>query len=177
MLLNPPSHKTQPYFFCEFSRAAVEAGDFAEFLEHFALERLPQGSALRSYYGTFHFAVAGYDDDARELYEIPEVRAFYQSFRQAWPFWFFACDLETPSLQAMTFCCLPSLQVRRRSGATSCNVQLQTRELGEFVRDNFRGLNLLFDRAGMSEAENRERSRHVVDYYRRDWSQWLQELC
>ncbi len=173
MLLKPPTHQDQTHIFCEFSRSAVEAGDFAAFLEHFALERLPHGPALRSYYSAFHFAVAGYDTDPRELYEIPEVRAFYQAFRAAWPFWFFACDLENPCLQAMTFCCLPFLQVRRRSGAASCHVQLQRRELGEFLHDNFRGLNLLFDRAGMMEAENRERSAQIVAYYRRDWSEWV----
>lgn len=173
MLLKPPLHQDQTHILCEFSRSAVEAGDFAAFLEHFALERLPHGPALRSYYSAFHFAVAGYDTDPRELYEIPAVRAFYQAFRTVWPFWFFACDLENPCLQAMTFCCLPSLQVRRRNGAASCHVQLQSQELGEFLLDNFRGLNLLFDRAGMTEDENRERSAQIVAYYRRDWSEWV----
>lgn len=159
--------------YCEFSRVAVEAGDFAAFLDQFALERLPHGPALRSYCNAFHFVVAGYDADPRELYEIPEVRAFYQAFRRAWPFWFFACDLENPCLQAMTFCCLPSLQVCRRSGAASCRVQLQSRDLGAFLLDNFPGLNLLLDRAGMTEAENRQRSLQIAAYYRRDWKPWV----
>ena len=70
-------------------------------------------------------------EDAREVYEIPAIRAFYRSFRQAWPLWFFACDVEMPSLQAMTFCCLPSLRVVRREIAPFQRVHL---DQGELVR-------------------------------------------
>jgi hypothetical protein len=70
----------------------------------------------------------------------------------------------------MTFCCLPSLRVVRREGAPSQRVHLDQGELADFVRDNFRGMNLLFQRAGMTERENRDRSQRVFEYYRRDWS-------
>jgi len=106
----------------QFSRLAIEAGDFGEFLETFGLEHLPTGPALRPFFNSFGFVADGFDEDRREIYEIPEIRAFYRSFRQAWPFWFFACDLELPSLQAMTFCCLPSLRVVRREGAQSIDL-------------------------------------------------------
>jgi len=154
----------------QFSRPAIEAGDFSGFLDAFGLERLPTGPALRPFFNSFAFMADGFDEDRREIYEIPQIRAFYRSFRQAWPFWFFACDLEMPSLQAMTFCCLPSLQVVRREGAPIQRVRLDQGELANFVRDNFSGMNLLFQRAGMTERENRERSQRVFKYYRRDWS-------
>ena len=154
----------------QFSRPAIEAGDFSEFLETFGLEHLPTGPALRPFFNSFGFVADGFDEDPREIYEIPEVRAFYRSFRQAWPFWFFACDLEMPSLQAMTFCCLPTLRVVRREGAPTPRVDLDQRELANFVLDNFKGMNLLFQRAGMTERENRDRSQRVFEYCRRDWS-------
>jgi hypothetical protein len=154
----------------QFSRPAIEAGDFSGFLETFGLEHLPTGAALRPFFNSFAFMADGFDEDPREIYEIPEVRAFYWSFRQAWPFWFFACDLELPFLQAMTFCCLPSLRVVRREGAPIQRVHLDQGELADFVRDNFKGMNLLFQRAGMTERENRDRSQRVLEYYRRDWS-------
>jgi hypothetical protein len=31
-------------------------------------------------------------------------------------------------------------------------------------------MNLLFQRAGMTEQENRDRSQRVFEYYRREWS-------
>lgn len=155
---------------CQFSRSAVEAGDLGRFLEHFALERLPHGPDLRRCFNRFGFVFDGYQHDERPLFEIPEVRAFVQSFRRAWPYWLFACHLALPDLQALTFCCLPSLQVRRHTASPVCEVQLPAEELHAFLCENVGGMNLLFDRAGMSEAENRERTRQIVDYYQRDWS-------
>jgi hypothetical protein len=78
----------------QFSGLAIEAGDFSEFLETFGLEHLPTGPALRPFFNSVAFVADGFDEDQREIYEILEIRAFYRSFRQAWPFWFFACDLE-----------------------------------------------------------------------------------
>jgi hypothetical protein len=153
-----------------FSRPSIEPGDFSEFLEAFGLEHLPTGPALRPFFNSIGFVPDGFDEDPREIYAIPEVRAFYRSFRQAWPYWFFACDLEMPSLQAMTFCCLPSLQVVRQEGAPLQRIRLDKRELANFVLENFRGMNLFFARAGMTERENRERSQRVFEYYQRDWS-------
>ena len=85
--------------FYSFSRPAVEAGDFRHFLDTFGLENLPRNQALRPLCNSIVFILDGYDDDTRELYEIPHVRQFCTSFSQAWPFWLFACNLELPSLQ------------------------------------------------------------------------------
>jgi len=154
----------------QFSRSAVEAGDFRHFLELFSLDQLPKGQALRPLFDSFSFAVNGYDDDPRELYEIPRVRAFFQEFRRAWPYWFFVADLALPSLQFMTFCCLPSLRLTKRDGAALHGVAFEQGELAQFILENFDGMNVLFDRAGMTERENRTRSQQIADYYRRDWS-------
>ena len=70
----------------------------------------------------------------------------------------------------MTFCRLPSLRVVRREGAPIQRVHLDQGELADFVRDNFSGMDLLFQRAGMTERENRDRSQGVFEYYGRDWS-------
>ena len=45
--------------------------------------------------GSFQFLVDGWNDDPNELYAIPEIRKFYQHFHNAWPYWFFFCDLHT----------------------------------------------------------------------------------
>ena len=154
----------------QFSRSAVEAGDFSHFLEMFGLDHLPKDQALRPLFNSFGFAVGGYDDDSRELYEIPEVRVFFQQFRRAWPYWFFVSDLDLPILQVMTFCCLPSLHAVKRDGAPLHRVAFDQGELAKFILSSFRGMNLLFARAGMTEEENRSRSQQIFDYYRRDWS-------
>jgi hypothetical protein len=153
----------------QFSRSAVEAGDFRHFLEMFNLDQIPKGPALRPLFNSFGFAVNGYDDDPSELYEIPRVRAFFQEFRRAWPYWFFVADLALPSLQFMTFCCLPSLRLTKRKGVVLLSVAFEQGELAQFLLENFHGMNELFDRAGMTEWQNRIRSQQIADYYRRDW--------
>lgn len=154
----------------EFRWPAVQAGDCSDFLQTFGLEHLPTGPDLRPFLNRFGFVLTGYDDDPHAIYEIPEARAFYQAFRQAWPFWFFACDLARPCLRSMTFCCLPTLQVVSRAGASARSVRLDQREVAQFVLENYRGLNLLCERAGMTEQENRERRQRIFEYYRPVWN-------
>ena len=45
---------------------------------------------VRRYKGSLIIQVDGYEDDPRELFEIPEVRAFFRGLVQAWPhfLWF-----------------------------------------------------------------------------------------
>lgn len=73
-------------------------------------DKLPTGGRLRRMMGTFLFSVEGYDDDPRELYAIPGVRAFYRSFWEAWPYWlFFCCLRENDALMPMVLCCVDDL--------------------------------------------------------------------
>jgi len=53
-------------------------------------------------------AVDGYDDDQRELVEIPEVRAWFQKFDNHWPYCFFFLDPDLPSnLRLFAGCVCP----------------------------------------------------------------------
>ena len=81
----------------------------------------------------------------------------------------------------MTFCCLPSLELSRRQGAPLMRVCLPAADLDNFLEENIDGLNELCERAGMTEAENQERTQRVVAYYDKDWSHlasspWLESF-
>ena len=65
--------------------------------------------------GTFQFFVEGWNDDPQELYAIPEIRKFYQHFHNAWPYWFFFCDLNTEALMMMTLCLMPTCRASSAS--------------------------------------------------------------
>ena len=67
----------------QFSRRKVERGDFSHFLSLYAPEKLPTGRRLRLLMDSMVFCVEGYDDDAREIHAIPEVRRFYSAFHVA----------------------------------------------------------------------------------------------
>jgi hypothetical protein len=54
------------------------------------------------------FAIDGYDDDPRDLWEFPEVRQWICDVDRQWPYWFFFMDLGPQSTLAMvTFCACP----------------------------------------------------------------------
>jgi len=154
---------------CIFGLQEIQAGDFSRFLKAWPFHELRQGVSSRSYLNQFIFRVLGFESEPRELYEIPEVRSFFRSLNEAWPFWFFVCDLRAPDLQIMTLCCLPKLSVLRRQSGALCHVEFDPGDLRAFVLNGFRGMNFLFERAGMSKTENFERSVRIIEYFQTDW--------
>ena len=55
------------------------------------------------------FSVHGYDDDSREIYEIPEVIDFLIALDEAWPYWMLFQHPEFRWLQVMAVClCRPA---------------------------------------------------------------------
>jgi hypothetical protein len=62
----------------------------------------------------------------------------------------------------------------KRDGEGLLRVQYPPQELGEFLEPHFAGMNLLFERAGMTEAENRQRTLQILDFYQRDWTSFAQ---
>ncbi len=149
----------------QFSRDKVERGDFAAFLAQFGEERLPSGPALANLLGGFAFAVDGYNDDSREIYAIPEVRKFYAAFHRAWPYWLYFCDLNQDSLKTMVMCCLPSLSAVSRQGRPLVGVELDPMELLRFVADDFGPMNLMCERAGLSERAIYDRTKEVMEFF------------
>jgi hypothetical protein len=79
--------------FYQFNRSKVERGDFSHFLNLYALDKLHTGRRLRDMMDRMVFCIEGYDDDAREIHAIPEVRKFYSAFHDAWPYWLYFCNL------------------------------------------------------------------------------------
>jgi hypothetical protein len=51
----------------EFSRSKVERHDFRNFMDQFALDKVPKGRRLREMMNSFIFCIHGWDDDPREF--------------------------------------------------------------------------------------------------------------
>jgi hypothetical protein len=85
------------------SRESVESQNTAPFLE-FArpLSRNPRPDQC----GNLAIFIDGYNDDHRNLYEIPEVRTFIQTIDAAWPYiGYFGTTLDgADTLQLFGFC-------------------------------------------------------------------------
>jgi hypothetical protein len=149
-----------------FGKEQVRRCKLAHFLKLFGPAALPSGPELAALMGRFQFLLDGYDDDPAELYAIDEVRRFYRRFHEVWPYWFYFCDLGTETLTMMTFCLLPNLKGFKRFGEPLASVEYDPADLLRFIARNFGPLNVMMERAGMSERAIYERSREVFHHFR-----------
>lgn len=149
----------------QFSRDRVEAGDAKDFLSRFGKFRVPVGKQLQGMMNSLALMIEGYDDDPREIYAIPEVRAFYQQLWQRWPYWLYFCNLDTENLMMMVMCCLDSLDALKVQGQPKVQVQIHPLEVVQFISGGFVPMNEMCERAGMSERQIFERTKAVFGYF------------
>ena len=154
---------------CQFTRDCIEQKQLAPFLDYWAPHKLPRGAALRTLMNRMFFHIEGYDG-ARAVCTIPEVRSFCRTFFEHWPFWFFAANLDTPSLLVMVFSCLQKLRVVDEEATGFCRVQIDKAELNEFIERGLVAMECLCKQAGMSAAEISLRSMQIIEYFQTDWS-------
>ena len=154
-----------------FSKPQVRHCKTAHFLKTFGRAALPHGPELAAMMGKFQFLVEGWDDDPQELYAIPEVRKFYQHFHRVWPYWFYFCDLTAETLTMMTLCLLPNLSGYKRLGEPKAAVEYDPADLLRFIMKNWVPLNMMMERAGMSEMDIYNRSRDVFLHYKLPYDQ------
>ena len=61
----------------------------------------------RSFFEQLDIAFHGYDNDQRELFEIPEVRDFVNWLDDQFPFWLFFLTKKGLGLQCIMLCLMP----------------------------------------------------------------------
>ncbi len=149
----------------QFSRSKVERGDFRHFLSLYVPEKLPTGRRLREMMNRMVFCIDGYDDDAREIHSIPEVRRFYSAFHEAWPFWLYFCELGTDVLRNMVLCCLPSITSMQVDGRDEVAITYDQLEILNFPKRDFAPMNLMCERAEMFEERIYDRTKAVFAYF------------
>jgi hypothetical protein len=149
----------------EFSKREVLQRDYERFLSMFRFQSLPKGEKLKAWQGRLVLCVTGFEEDSREFYDIPEVRNFFFTLHQTWPFSLFFCDLTHDSLKLITLCCLEKVSTVKVDGSDKVRATYDVAELmGLFPLDLF-ALNLVAERAGLSEQEIFERTRAVFEYW------------
>ena len=105
------------------------------------------------------FGLDGYNDDPRELFEIPEVRTFIRELDAKWPYWFFFLSKATDTLKMIMF----SLCRYQRVGAGLTRYDPGDFEL--FMYRHFDAFNRIFDRFDFDKALNQEMSEALFNYF------------
>lgn len=133
------------------SRSAVERDDLAS-----VLGRLKLLSATREdawlYRGQLSIVFEGYEDDRRELVDLPEVRRFVARLNAAWPYWAFFLN-QLDSTISLWLACLCG-----KAFPGSGQVELDIELLRETLESGFDDMNALFDKHGFSEEALRVQS-------------------
>lgn len=138
-------------------REVVEDGDPTPVLQGltmFARTAVLAPQAL----GIMRVGFAGYDNDARELWEIPQVRCFVADLDNQFPYWFYFADLQDESLAALAFC------IGRVTEMAPGTTAIDRTDFERFLERQFDGMNSMWERLRLAEAANVARSDAVIEY-------------
>jgi len=109
-----------------FSRRQVETCDIDEPLELLRSLTADRRTAIE-FCGRISLVVDGYNDDPRELFEVPEVRAYIKRLDLAWPYWFFFLSQADESIKLLESCLCETIEVV--PGVTSIDLDQLDRSL------------------------------------------------
>ena len=81
-------------------RKTVEDNEYLPFL--LGLCTVLDQAPITAFEGSMTITFEGYEDDPRELFEIPEVCKFMRNLDNQFPYWSYLADLETDTLETIT---------------------------------------------------------------------------
>jgi hypothetical protein len=141
----------------QVERAQVEAGDLRPVLQ--ALEaahiRRPNEShpqRLLTLRGGIGVPISGYDSDPRELYEIQEVRRFWQKLHKVWPYGLYFLDRRLGSIQTLVLSHI-DVTVHRDGSGNQVGLKLSKEQVAAFMQVCLRPYLELSQRAGVPADE------------------------
>ena len=141
--------------FLMFSRRQVDTCDFAEPLE-FLRGLTADPRAALDYCGRISLVVDGYNDDPREIFEVPEVRTFIKGLDRQWPYWFFFLSQADDSIKLLESCLCDTIEVM--PGVASIYLKQMERAL---VR-HFAAMNRLCEALNVPEEKIEEISEGII---------------
>ena len=138
------------------SRREVEAADLASVLARLKVFLATREDAWR-YRGQMTLVVDGYNNDPRELVEIPEVRTILHQFEAAWPYWAYFFNQVDDSIKLLLSCVAGRRFLGR--GAVEMDAELVAAALAR----GFGGMNTIFERFGFPDGELEKMSNGLVE--------------
>lgn len=147
------------------TKPEILSRDFSRFEEMFTSWPELSGEKLRERYNSLTLLVDGYNQDGEELYAIAEVRDYFTELHRRWPWWLFFIHHHEANIAVHYLCILQRLESFKHSGATMCATAFDPNELLSIIKEDFCRMNMLFDQANMSDAENEKRSEQILSLF------------
>ena len=138
------------------SRREVEAADLASVLSRLKVFLATREDAWLNR-GQMTLVVDGYNNDPRELVDIPEVRALLRLLESEWPYWAFFFNQVDDSIKLLLSCVAGSRYLG--NGAVEMDADLVAAAMARA----FGGMNAVFERFNFPEEELELMSRGFVE--------------
>ena len=105
VLIPPEIAQQSDYIVLQISQEAIQNCDTSEYvtLLHGATDSLQSFEAA---FQRYVFLISGYDDDPRELYQIPEVVSFIKDLNSKLPFWLYFINTSDKKFFSWMIACL-----------------------------------------------------------------------
>jgi len=151
------------YFDIVIDRETIEKVDFSmveTFIKKFDNKKLLHDAA-----GTLNISFYGYDEDPREIFEIPEVQNWVKTsmvVRKIPWFYFLSTEPTSQSIKALTLCFIAE-QVETTDG--TIHYQPMQKNLQGFAMLNFQNMNYFMDTHQLSENLKTKISKKVNSYF------------
>jgi hypothetical protein len=140
------------------SRSEVEVGEIAPALG-ILKQFLVSPEIMAEYFERVDIGFRGYDQDSRELFEIPEVRNYVYKLDDKFPFWLFFLSKTHLGLQCLILCFLPPYLTPK------AKARLFPAKIQELLSERwFPAMNQLCVHVGFSEAQIESLTDRVVKY-------------
>jgi len=115
-------------------------------------------AAAQSTFGRVVLKFEGYDADARQVWQIPDVRWFVQTVDREFSYWFFVADLSGDTLYTVAACLC---RIEERGSATVFNKN----DLFNLYAVQFQWMSQVFRSANMPQEEQTARTEKLRKYF------------
>ena len=115
--------------------------------------------AIHRFADKVDFRICGYDDEKRNLFEIPEIRRWMWKLDAAFPFWLYFLVPEKSAMNFVVFSLLDP--VKTADG----RFRLRPDDLASFLTRRFHAVNFLEGAGWITPEENRDVTRKVERHF------------
>lgn len=123
-----------------------------------------KGRELRDRYGSLVLVIDGYNEVDDELYAIPEVREYVRGLHKRWPWLLFFSNVEPMGehLAIIYLCLVETVNSVHRDGSADTCAVFDPDQMLDLLKWDFCRMNWLFERAGLPESDNDERTDQIL---------------
>jgi hypothetical protein len=107
--------------------------------------------------GKIALSFSGYDDDARDVWDIPEIRRYVAALDATFPYWFYFLDLRMSTLGVLGLCLCRVMKV---GAAVTPNME----DLRDFVNEHLAALYRLCEMFELGEATKTSITNEILEY-------------